>query len=71
MCGGSRGSSTVAVSDPIVSRAEGQGQTESAARIQTKKQRNKGGNSSNMVSMDRNQLGGGTIMDAAIKKELG
>lgn len=72
MCGGSRGSSTVVAADPAVSQAPNvQQQSESAAKTQADKQRKKKGNSSNMVSMDRNQLGGSTILDAAVKKELG
>lgn len=72
MCSGSKGSSTVVAADPAVSNvAPNVQQTESAAKAMAKKQRNKGGRDSNVISSDRGQLGGSTILDAAFKKELG
>ena len=71
MCGGGGHTTTVAAADPAPVNVTNAGDSQSAARIESKKAKQRRGISGNTLSTDRSILSGALSQDNLVRNYLG
>lgn len=71
MCGGSKNVSTTVAADPAPVNVTEAGGSQSAARTEYKKQKQRRGIGENMLSVDRSILSGALGQDNTVRNSLG